>query len=255
MRYLTFSLLCFSLLYARALPAGQAEATTSVFIKVTDPTGNVVPGARIRVVPAPDHPPAKMETDSKGQLSLNLKSGGYALFVSAPGFAHVAMHIDIPGSQGTQTIPVRLQIAAGDGKVVHPASDKDALFLSTYPYHEDVLIKPAEFKSLSHITLTVRNAHTNADETYSGVPLAELLAKYGAPLGKELRGIALASYVVGTGSDGYQAVLSLAEVDPAFHPGTVIIADTMNGSPSMPKPAHTNWWFRKINVRLAVCAT
>ena len=54
---------------------------------------------------------------------------------------------------------------------------------------------------------------------------------YRQPLGKELHGEALACYVVARGSDGYEAVLSLAEIDPAFHPGDVLVADSMNGKP------------------------
>jgi hypothetical protein len=84
---------------------------------------------------------------------------------------------------------------------------------------------------MPHITVTVHNPHTNADEVYSGVRLADLLAKMNAPLGSELHGEALANYIVATGSDGYQAVLALGEVDPAFHPGEVIVADAMNGKP------------------------
>jgi DMSO/TMAO reductase YedYZ molybdopterin-dependent catalytic subunit len=61
--------------------------------------------------------------------------------------------------------------------------------------------------------------------------LADLLEKYAAPLGKELRGAALANYVVATGADGYKVVYSLAEIDPSFHPGDVIIADRMDGKP------------------------
>jgi hypothetical protein len=36
---------------------------------------------------------------------------------------------------------------------------------------------------------------------------------------------------VATGSDGYKAVLALGEVDPSFHPGEVLVADTMDGKP------------------------
>jgi hypothetical protein len=84
-------------------------------------------------------------------------------------------------------------------------------------------------KAMPHITVTFHNAHTNADETYSGVRLADLLGKLGAPLGSELRGKALANYVIATGSDGYRAVFALAEIDPSFHPGEVLVADQMNG--------------------------
>ena len=72
-----------------------------------------------------------------------------------------------------------------------------------------MVFSPADFRALPHVTITVRNTHTNADETYSGVPLATLLEKVNAPLGKELHGEAMTSYLVATGSDGYSVVLSL----------------------------------------------
>ena len=92
-------------------------------------------------------------------------------------------------------------------------------------------LTPADLKALPHQTVTFHNVHTKADETYSGVPLTDLLAKYRAPTGDKLRGKGLSAYVVATGSDGYKAVLSLAETDPSFHPGDVIVADTIDGKP------------------------
>jgi hypothetical protein len=86
-------------------------------------------------------------------------------------------------------------------------------------------------KALAHRTVTIHNPHENVDETYSGVLLIDLLKQVGAPVGKDVRGKTLAEYVVATGSDGYKAVLALAEIEPDFHPGDVLIADTMNGKP------------------------
>ncbi len=86
-------------------------------------------------------------------------------------------------------------------------------------------------RSMPHTTLTVLNGHTGASETYSGVALMDVLAKDGVPHGKDLHGKALSDYVVAIGADGYKAVLALAEVDPEFHPGTVIVADTLGGKP------------------------
>jgi hypothetical protein len=86
-------------------------------------------------------------------------------------------------------------------------------------------------KGMPHKTVTVHNPHENADETYSGVVLMDLLAGLGAQHGKDLHGKALSDYVIATGSDGYRAVLALAEVDPEFHPGEVIVADSMDGKP------------------------
>jgi Oxidoreductase molybdopterin binding domain len=78
-------------------------------------------------------------------------------------------------------------------------------------------------------TVTVTNAHTKNVETYSGVLLADLLT--GAPLGTALHGKALATYVLAEGADHYRAVLSLAEVDPSFHSGDVLLADSIDGKP------------------------
>lgn len=86
-------------------------------------------------------------------------------------------------------------------------------------------------QSLPHKTVTVHDPHTNQDETYSGVPLIELLKQVGVPTGHDVRGKVLSQYVVATGSDGYKAILALAEAEPNFHPGDVIVADTMDGKP------------------------
>jgi hypothetical protein len=86
-------------------------------------------------------------------------------------------------------------------------------------------------QSLPQQTVRVHNPHTKTDETYQGVELSLLLARLDAPLGPKLRGKALAMYVVAEGTDKYRAVYSLAEVDPAFHPGTVIVADREDGQP------------------------
>jgi hypothetical protein len=86
-------------------------------------------------------------------------------------------------------------------------------------------------QSLPQQTVRVHNPHTKADETYQGVELSLLLARLDAPLGPKLRGKALAMYVVAEGTDKYRAVYSLAEVDPAFHTGTVIVADREDGQP------------------------
>ncbi len=90
-------------------------------------------------------------------------------------------------------------------------------------------LTPADLKALPEKTVTFHNVHTNADETYTGVPLTDLLAKYGAPTGDKLRGKGLSEYIVATGSDGYKAVLALAETDPSFHPGDILVADTLDG--------------------------
>lgn len=66
---------------------------------------------------------------------------------------------------------------------------------------------------------------------YEGVLVGELLKRAGAPVGGELRGNAVATYVSASASDGYQVVFSLAELDPAFTSNDIIVADTIDGKP------------------------
>ena len=111
------------------------------------------------------------------------------------------------------------------------AQPTDTLLLTAGTNHSPVSVSLTQFRSLPHTNITVHNAHANADESYSGVPLVALLAQLDAPLGDHLRGKALASYIVATGSDGYSVVLSIAESDPSFHDGQVLVADTRDGQP------------------------
>jgi hypothetical protein len=203
------------------------NTTASVVISVVDPSGSGVPHAFVRVIPAPD-PAQKPETDEKGKLALGLKAGSYALFVQVGGFKRFVTHIEVKSTDKVQTVPVVLEVA--DALIaVGPAKDEVQLY--TYPYHDPVARSASDLKALPHITVTIHNPHTGADETYSGVRVADLLLPLGVPLRGELRGVALSYYLVATGSDGYQVVLALAEVDPSFHSGEVVVADAMNGKP------------------------
>jgi DMSO/TMAO reductase YedYZ molybdopterin-dependent catalytic subunit len=66
---------------------------------------------------------------------------------------------------------------------------------------------------------------------YEGVSLREVLKRAGAPVGNQLRGKALASYILAKAQDGYQVVFSLAEVDEAFANEQILVADKRDGKP------------------------
>lgn len=70
-----------------------------------------------------------------------------------------------------------------------------------------------------------------AKTAYEGVPLTEILQKAGVPFGKEMRGKALAGYVLAAARDGYQVVFSLGELDPGVGATRVIVADRRDGQP------------------------
>jgi hypothetical protein len=224
-----WAVICTLFLLAAVSLVAQQTSSTPVTITVSDAKAGRIPNAQIKLDPAPDPAPAKMETDARGELSLDLKPGGYVLAVHFQGFQTLKRHIEIPASNQVQTIPVTMEVGSFINFI--QVSSADTLRIVAHPNHDDVIISSTEFKTLPHTFVTVHNPHANADETYSGVPLSDLLAKVGAPLGKELRGTSLTSYVVATGADGYQVVLSLPEIDPDFHPGVVLVADSMNSHP------------------------
>jgi hypothetical protein len=88
---------------------------------------------------------------------------------------------------------------------------------------------PEKLAALPHTTITVFNGHANANQTYSGVPLIELLKPLGVtdqPKGKDFK-----LYLEAEGSDGYIVVYSIGEVTPYIHDGTVLVADTLAGKP------------------------
>jgi DMSO/TMAO reductase YedYZ molybdopterin-dependent catalytic subunit len=78
---------------------------------------------------------------------------------------------------------------------------------------------------------SARITNNGMETVYDGVWLHEILKKAGVPLGSELRGKALASYVIAEGQDGYQVVFSLGELDPSLIDNQILVADTANGKP------------------------
>jgi DMSO/TMAO reductase YedYZ molybdopterin-dependent catalytic subunit len=86
-----------------------------------------------------------------------------------------------------------------------------------------------EIKTMPRATVTV--SEEGRDVKYEGVLVGELLKRAGAPTGRDMTGAAVATYVVASAKDGYRAVFSLAELDPAFTDSEIIVADTIDGKP------------------------
>ena len=110
------------------------------------------------------------------------------------------------------------------------AKSSDLLVIEAGPGERGVFT-PATLRDYPQTKVTVFDRHAKKNVTYAGVPLMDLLAHLGVPHGKNLMGKPLQDYIVATGSDGYKTVLSLGEVDPDFHPGTVLVADELDGKP------------------------
>jgi hypothetical protein len=98
------------------------------------------------------------------------------------------------------------------------------------PTNQSVVLQ-STLQAMPHQTAALEGPHTHATDNYSGVPLLTLLAQVGAPTGQDLHGKSLSDYIVATGADGYKAVIALAEIEPDFHAGQVLVADSVNGKP------------------------
>ena len=73
--------------------------------------------------------------------------------------------------------------------------------------------------------------HDGKEAEFQGVPLVALLESAGIRFGPDLRGPALATYLVVEAADGYRAVFALPELDPAFTDRAILLADRRDGKP------------------------
>src|SRR6185295_4354565 len=92
-----------------------------------------------------------------------------------------------------------------------------------------ISLTAADLKAMPRTTVTVKEE--GREIKYDGVLVGEVLKRAGAPLGRDMTGQAVASYVLASAKDGYQVVFSLPELDPAFTANDIIVADTIDGKP------------------------
>jgi len=108
-----------------------------------------------------------------------------------------------------------------------PASD--ATFTVAGDVKTPLTLNARDLKAMPRTTVTV--TAEGRDEHYEGVLIGEILKRAGAPLGRDLTGAAVATYVVASAKDGYRALFALAELDPDFTGNDIIVADTVDGKP------------------------
>jgi DMSO/TMAO reductase YedYZ molybdopterin-dependent catalytic subunit len=87
------------------------------------------------------------------------------------------------------------------------------------------VVTAEDLKKMPRKTLRIENARAKKTDVYEGVPLEALLQKAGVPLGEQLRGAAMMTYVL---------IFSLAEIDSGFQDSEILLADTLDGAPLAP---------------------
>lgn len=91
-------------------------------------------------------------------------------------------------------------------------------------------LSAAELAKLPRQTVRAKD-HTGQEAEFAGVAVVEVLKQAGVKFGTELRGPALAQYLIVEASDGYRAVFALPELDPACTDRVVLLADRRDGKP------------------------
>src|ERR1700687_626930 len=76
--------------------------------------------------------------------------------------------------------------------------------------------------------------HAGKEGKYDGVALGDILKDAGVKFGEQLRGKALATYLLVEAADGYRAVYALPEVDPEMTERLILLADQRDGNPLPP---------------------
>ena len=66
---------------------------------------------------------------------------------------------------------------------------------------------------------------------YTGILVSDVLVKAGVPMGTQLKGKALSSYLLATARDGYAVIYALPEFDSAFTDAEPLIATQSGGKP------------------------
>jgi hypothetical protein len=90
-------------------------------------------------------------------------------------------------------------------------------------------VTEAGLKAMPRTSLKLREQEV---APFEGVALRDLLETTGVlAAGGEMRGPALALVMVVRASDGYVVALPVSDLDPDFHPGRIVLADSWNGAP------------------------
>jgi hypothetical protein len=120
------------------------------------------------------------------------------------------------------------------------ASKPAPMHKPTYPASKQLIVNfhgklttftVAQLLKMPQVTVHVHNVHHNADETYTGPLVSEVLAAAGLRANDQTDPMILHSSVVATAADHYFVVYSAAELEPDFSRSQVIVALMKSGLP------------------------
>jgi DMSO/TMAO reductase YedYZ molybdopterin-dependent catalytic subunit len=142
-----------------------------------------------------------------------IKIGAMKLYVSLFFFISVAGQINMHAQQNGEQPYIKVE-----GEVT-----------------QSLKLYQSDLDKMKRVTVS-HKGHDSITNSYTGVPLIEILSRAGVTMGKQLRGKNMAKYLLVNAADGYQVVFSLAELDTSFNEKEIILADKMNNKPMPSDP-------------------
>ena len=151
-------------------------------------------------------------------------TGGQLGWFAPEGHARIVVPDDDAGGRYVSHL-VSLTVDSGPEFVAGPGGISTEFTLGGAVAHP-ASFDEAGLAALDSLTLTVTytSAGMPVSDTYTGVPLWDLLEQAGVLTDPAIKNDILGFYVVATGSDGYRAVFSLGELDPRFGGEQVMVA-------------------------------
>jgi hypothetical protein len=140
---------------------------------------------------------------------------------------HRAVFLAAFAAASTLALPAQQPMAAAHQKPPVPPSTSLTVTFQGKP-HTFTL---ADLRAMPQVTVSVHNVHLNADETYTGPLVADVLTHAGLTASKDTEKLILHTQVIATGTDGYSVLFSAAELEPMFVLGKSIIAIDRDGKP------------------------
>jgi hypothetical protein len=170
---------------------------------------------------------------NKADIVAYADTGGQLQGAGGDGFARLVIPADIAGGRYVSNL-VTLQVVSGPTHHAGPGGPSTSFVLAGNLTHIGT-VDLAQLQALPALTRTVTflSAGKPVTDTYTGVSLWTLLNAAGILTDPGVKNDILRDYVVATGSDGYQAILSLGELNPKFgnEPDLVAYADTAGTLP------------------------
>jgi hypothetical protein len=128
-------------------------------------------------------------------------------------------------------IEAQTAMPMGEHEKMEHAPAKPSTSLSVSIDGKTATVMLDDLKALPQKTLTVKNGHTGAQETYSGVAVGDLLAKLGFAFDNASAKRTYHSYVRAEGTDGYWVLYSASELTPTLRETESLIATGVDGKP------------------------